>query len=181
MIEATRHAGSRRYEMRSVSGIGPVTGTKISRWLGMAPGGRCARRPVSRTCDSSSTKGVPEARLQGQHRHRLDADGTDDDVGAGVVAHRDLQRRQALLHEPSLAFQVRPAAVQGGSQVAATDEAADLLERHPELAQGEDAPQLRQLGRRVVAIPARWVDPDGAEQRELVVGTQLLGADAAEA
>ena len=98
-----------------------------------------------------------------------------------VSPTRDVQGGQALLGQAPLALQLRPAPVERRPQVAAADQLADLVERHPELAQGEDAAQLRQLGRRVVAVRRRRVDPDRPEQAERVVGAQLLRADAGEA
>ena len=109
---------------------------------------------------------------------RLHCHRTNDDVR---LADRDVEGGEALLGQVPFTLQLRAPPLECGSQVAAADERSDLVERHPELAKGEDAAQLRQLSRRVVAVGARRIDPHRPEQAERVVGAQLLGADAGKA
>ena len=171
MIDATRIAGSRR-DRRSGRRAGrrPRIGTKtVARRRPFAsssvPGGRPARRPWSRTHASSSSKAGSSSRRRVADRvgrHALGLGRPDDDVGLA----RDLDVEARSRRRPrALALQLRAAAVEDrwpGPR--RRRRAGDLGERHADVAQGEDPPQLRQLGRRVVAVAGRRVDPRRAEQ-----------------
>ena len=115
------------------------------------------------------------------HRHRFDRHRSQDDVGAALIGDRDVERPQPLLRALTLPFQLRTAPLEGLAKVAAGHQPPDLIQRQPELAQGQDATQLRQLGGRVVAVVVRRIHPHRSEDPELVVGTQLLGGEPAEA
>ena len=190
MSVAARQAGSRLNPMRSVAATGPVTGTKIS----TPPSGSIKRagRPMGAPAEVADERlqlverGPDVAVVAVGHRQRRDGlrgERSDDDVRllGTACAHLDpdVERREAAVDLAPLALELASPSLEGGPEVrSARDEPADLGQAEAHVAERHDPAELRQLGRRVVAVVGRGVDPDRPEQAERVVRAKNLRRDA---
>ena len=124
-------------------------------------------------------------RIEAEQGHRLGGHGPQDDVRVdlAITTHldADVERGEAALDFPAFVFQLNTPSIESHPEIhAALDERPDLGKADTHVAQGQDPADVRELGRRVVAITARRIRPDGAEQPHQVIRPQDLGRDAGE-
>ena len=138
---------------------------------------------------------VPDLRLQlverrpdvavlpvghGQGRDHVGRDRPDDDVRLvgfrGAHLDPDVERCQAPVDLAPFLLQLGPSPLEGRPEVRATRyQPADLGQADAHVAQRDDPAKVGELGRRVIAVVGRRIDPDRSEQAERVVRAKDLG------